>query len=106
MVYALMEEVVVNKATVEEIKTVYIDEITGVVHAAPKADSKDGIAEAFNKDEQAQWKPLGSKVRLLMSWLCIGIPYVFFERRYTSRNVTYNWMRKFCSYTAIIPGVI
>ncbi|MGF2411133.1 hypothetical protein [Ferruginibacter sp.] len=60
MVYALMEEVVVNKAKVEEIKTVYIDEVTGVVHAAPKADSKDGIAEAFNKDEQAQWKPLGS----------------------------------------------
>lgn len=60
MVYALIEEVVVNKAKVEEIKTVYINEATGVVHAASKADSKDGIAEAFNKDEQAQWKPLGS----------------------------------------------
>ena len=60
MVYALMEEVVVNKAKVEEIKTVYINEVSGVVHAAPKADTKDGIEEAFNKDEQAQWKPLGS----------------------------------------------
>jgi hypothetical protein len=60
MAYALLEEVVVNKTTVEEIKTVYIDEKTGVVHAAVKADSKDGIAEAFNKDEQAYWKPLGS----------------------------------------------
>ncbi len=58
--YALMEEVVVNKAKVEEIKTVYINETSGVVHAAPKADTKDGIAEAFNKDEQAQWKALGS----------------------------------------------
>ena len=60
MVYALMEEVIVNKAKVEEIKTVYINETTGVVHAAVKADSKDGIAEAFNKDEQAHFKSLGS----------------------------------------------
>ncbi|MEO6705228.1 MAG: hypothetical protein ABIN04_05195, partial [Ginsengibacter sp.] len=61
MVYALLEEVIVNKAAVEEIKTVYIDESSGVVHAAIKADSKDGISEAFNKEEQAQWKSLGSK---------------------------------------------
>lgn len=60
MVYALMEEVVVNKAKVEELKTVYINETTGVIHAAVKADTKDGIAEKFNKDEQPQWKPLGS----------------------------------------------
>lgn len=60
MVYALMEEVVVNRTKVAEIKTVYIDEATGVVHAAIKADSKDGIDEPFNKDEQAKWKPLGS----------------------------------------------
>ncbi|HEY9341208.1 MAG TPA: hypothetical protein VIQ23_06475, partial [Hanamia sp.] len=58
--FALMEEVVVNKAAVEEIKTVYIDEASGIVHSAIKADSKDGIAEAFNKEEQAQWKSLGS----------------------------------------------
>ncbi|HJY23022.1 MAG TPA: hypothetical protein VJ279_09065, partial [Hanamia sp.] len=58
--FALMEEVVVNKAAVEEIKTVYIDEASGIVHSAIKADSKDGIAEAFNKEEQAQWKALGS----------------------------------------------
>ncbi len=60
IVYALMEEVVVNRAKVAEIKTVYIDEATGVVHAAIKADSKDGIDEPFNKDEQAKWKALGS----------------------------------------------
>ncbi|MEO6232019.1 MAG: hypothetical protein ABJB11_11910 [Ferruginibacter sp.] len=60
MVYALMEEVVVNNAKVEEIKTVYVDEATGVVHAAEKADTKDGISLAFNKDEQPQWKSLGS----------------------------------------------
>ncbi len=60
MVYALMEEVVVNKAKVEELKTVYINETAGVLHAAIKADTKDGIEAAFNKDEQAQWPPLGS----------------------------------------------
>lgn len=60
MVYALMEEVVANKAKVEEIKTVYISEYSGVVHAAIKAETKDGIEEAFNKEEQPQWKPLGN----------------------------------------------
>jgi hypothetical protein len=60
MVYTMLEEVVVNKAVVEEIKTVYINEQTGVLHAAEKANTKDGIAAAFNKDEQAHWKTLGS----------------------------------------------
>ncbi len=60
MVYALMEEVVVNKAKVEEIKTVYVNEKNGVVYAAPKADAKDGIAEEFKNDEQVHWKSLGS----------------------------------------------
>jgi len=60
MVYAMMEEVVVNKAKVEEIKTAYIDETNGVVYAAPNAATKDGVAESFNKDEQAHWKSLGS----------------------------------------------
>ena len=58
-VYALIEEVVVNRAKVEQLKTVYIDEATGVVHAAPVANSKDGLGEEFNKEEQAHWKPLG-----------------------------------------------
>ncbi|HKH59491.1 MAG TPA: hypothetical protein VKA49_01600 [Flavitalea sp.] len=59
MVYALMEEVVVNKAKVEQLKTVYIDETTGIVHASPFADTKDGLGEKFNNDEQPHWKPLG-----------------------------------------------
>jgi hypothetical protein len=60
MVDAMMEEVVVNKAKVEEINTIYSVETNGVIYAAPKADTKDGIAESFNKDEQALWKSLGS----------------------------------------------
>ncbi len=60
LAYALVEEVVVNKAQVAEVKTVYINEATGVLHAAENANTKDGIAEAFNKDEEPSWKPLGS----------------------------------------------
>jgi len=60
-VYAMLEELVVNKAKVEQLKTVYIDEQTGIVHAAPKADSKDGLGEKFSSNEQPHWRPLGSK---------------------------------------------
>ncbi|MET0395049.1 MAG: hypothetical protein ABW019_18025, partial [Chitinophagaceae bacterium] len=59
MVYALLEEVVVNKAKVEQIKTVYVNETMGGIQAAPAADTKDGLGEPFGKDEQAYWKPLG-----------------------------------------------
>lgn len=59
MAYALMEEVVVNKAKVEQIKTAYVNETTGTIQAAPKADAKDGLKEPFGKEEQPWWRPLG-----------------------------------------------
>jgi hypothetical protein len=77
MVYALVEEVVVNKAKVEEIKTVYIDAFkktetikidnvdqvftkhVSAVHVAPIADSKDGFGDSFAKEEQIRWSSLG-----------------------------------------------
>jgi hypothetical protein len=59
MVYALLEEVVINRAKVEEVKTVYINETTSIINAALKANTKDGIEEAFGKDEQVYWRPLG-----------------------------------------------
>ncbi|MFT3681152.1 MAG: hypothetical protein QM791_12820 [Ferruginibacter sp.] len=60
MAYALVEEIVVNRASVQELKTVYIDEFTGFVHAAAKADSKKSRGETFDKDEVANWRPLGT----------------------------------------------
>lgn len=58
-IYAMLEEVVVNRATVAQLKTVYIDEVTGTVHAAPVANSKDGLGDTFAKEEQAHWTALG-----------------------------------------------
>jgi hypothetical protein len=74
MAYAVMEEVVVNKAKVEEIKTIYINnqeeqliapdnppflKQTATIHIAPVANSRDGIGDSFAKEEQIRWQPLG-----------------------------------------------
>lgn len=75
-VYKLLEEVVVNKAQVAELKTTYIsgkvvqvvDPVSGLttdkkvstVQAASVANSKDGLGLAFAKDETAHWRALGS----------------------------------------------
>jgi len=59
MVYSMLEEIVVNKAKVEKIKSIYIDEKTGLLHAAPVADTKDGLGEAFSKEESPFWRSLG-----------------------------------------------
>jgi len=61
-VYALLEEVVVNKAKVEEVKTVYMvngNNTSGPVKSASVANSKDGMGDAFGKEEQVHWRPLG-----------------------------------------------
>jgi hypothetical protein len=61
MVFAMLEEVVVNKAAIAELKTVYVNEQTGLVHAATNANTKNGIDESFAAGEQVQWRPLGGK---------------------------------------------
>ncbi|GAB2835139.1 hypothetical protein [Ferruginibacter profundus] len=73
MVYAILEEVIVNNAKVEEVKTIYINnqaeqvtiagnavlKQTATIHVAPVANSKDGMGDSFAKEEQVKWQPLG-----------------------------------------------
>lgn len=61
MVYAMLEEIVVNRAKVESIKSIYINGSTGLLHAAPIANTKDGLGEAFAKEESPFWRPLGGE---------------------------------------------
>ncbi|MDH3974148.1 MAG: baseplate J/gp47 family protein [Deltaproteobacteria bacterium] len=63
--YGTEKEIVVNKAQVESLKTVFIerkgegeDKIITNIYSAPYADSKDGLGTAFDTAEP-KWKPFG-----------------------------------------------
>jgi hypothetical protein len=59
--YALDEEIVVNKATVDQIKTVFIDTNNQYkIYAAAKANSTDGEGTDFEESSNKNWKPFGS----------------------------------------------
>lgn len=59
--YELTEETVVNKATVDQLKTIYIDPSANYkVYAAAKANSADGEGGEFGKDSNGNWTPFGS----------------------------------------------
>ena len=92
MVYALMKEVVVNKAKVEQLKTVYIDAAAEVIHAASIADSKDGKGEKFNKDEQVHWKPLGSPDSpLTEAGFALASPMFFLKEGLRAAMISYKF---------------
>lgn len=59
--YELAEELVVNKAAVDQLKTVYLDPDKNYrIHAAPQADSADGSGGEFDEGSDGNWKPFGS----------------------------------------------
>lgn len=68
--YALPEDTIVGKATVAEVKTLFIDQgrtsakipktLQGV-YAAPVANSGDGLGEAFSKEGIPSWSTVGAK---------------------------------------------
>ncbi|MFT3823200.1 MAG: hypothetical protein QM731_04735 [Chitinophagaceae bacterium] len=89
-IYAMLEQVVVNRATVAQLKTVYINEPTGTVHAAPVANSKDGLGDTFAKDEQAHWAPLGNANSPLKEvGYAVASPMFFLEEGLRGAMVSY-----------------
>ena len=63
VLYQLDRDIVVNRATVAKLMTVFVDRQDHCrVYAAPAADSKDGQGQAF-EDEAPRWKPFGESQR-------------------------------------------
>lgn len=61
MMYALKDDLVVNRAQVERIHTLFIDwKDRGKAFAAPIANSADGQGAEFEKVEVAHWAPFGN----------------------------------------------
>ena len=59
LVYALTEDLIVNHATVEAIKSVVVDvENNQMVHAGQAANTLDGLEEELPEDD-AKWPPFG-----------------------------------------------
>jgi hypothetical protein len=54
--YALTRDIVVNKARVESLRSLFID--NGVVHIAPVANSSDGLGRDLDKNDP-KWKAFG-----------------------------------------------
>lgn len=59
LVYALNEDIVVNHATVEAVKSVFVDSKDNqLVHAGQAANTLDGLEEELPEDD-AKWPPFG-----------------------------------------------
>ncbi len=56
--YALTADIVVNKAVISSLCSVFVDE-GGAIHAAPRADSSDGLGGALDRDEP-KWYAFGN----------------------------------------------
>ncbi len=76
--YKTEEDTVLNKASVAQIKTVYVDyKDKGRVYSAPAANSKNGKGKAFDSDEP-KWKTFGesqkniSPDKMTMEYAYIG----------------------------------
>jgi hypothetical protein len=58
--YELTDEIVANKATVDQLKTVYLNPNENYkIYSASKANSVDGAGGKFSADSDGNWKPFG-----------------------------------------------
>ncbi|MCP4254198.1 MAG: hypothetical protein GY775_12475 [Candidatus Scalindua sp.] len=58
--YELTEEIVANKATVDQLKTVYLNPDDDYkIYAATNANSADGAGGEFSDESDCNWKPFG-----------------------------------------------
>jgi hypothetical protein len=57
--YALAQDIVVNTATIDSLRSVFVDN-NNSVHIAPIANSGDGLGGDLEKDEP-KWQPFGSE---------------------------------------------
>ncbi|MDY6855088.1 MAG: baseplate J/gp47 family protein [Thermodesulfobacteriota bacterium] len=90
--YELTEETIVNKATVDQLKTVYIDPNANYkVYAASKANSADGQGEEFETDSIGSWRPFGdTDIPKAKVGIAIASPILLLNEGDRTITVTFN----------------
>ncbi|MDX2070791.1 MAG: hypothetical protein SFV55_20345 [Haliscomenobacter sp.] len=64
IVFQTDEEIVIDKAQIKDLKTLYLNQVNGKVegvYIAPVANSADGKGEKFKDEQSKNWATLGSK---------------------------------------------
>ena len=76
ILFNLTDEVIVDKAQVKSLRTIFKSK---KLHAAPVADSADGLGAAFNDPTETRWKTLGKADDSLMArvGLMVASPVLF-----------------------------